>query len=189
MVTMGSRGSRRGGQLLPGRDGRRARASASTLSGKMRGNWCLRIIISTSTPKSSGSPRISMTRPMGGRVGVGQLVISTSTTRPSRSSWPLQAVTLDERVPRCQARDAGWRLQARGREFLRRRDEDGLGHALVEGNDDVLPVAAIRIARSETCRRRWGCGVRECARCGPACGRRLWAARLRRAPGRPAWRR
>ena len=59
------------------------RASKRTFSGKMRGNWCLRIIISTSTPKSSGEPRISTTRPMGGRVGVGQLVISTSTMRPS----------------------------------------------------------------------------------------------------------
>ena len=55
-------------------------------SGKTRGNWCLRIIISTSTPKSSGSPSTSITRPIGGRVGVGQLVISTSTTRPSRLS-------------------------------------------------------------------------------------------------------
>ena len=55
------------------------------------GNWCLRIIISTSTPKSSGEPSTSITRPTGGRVGVGQLVISTSTTRPSRSSYALLA--------------------------------------------------------------------------------------------------
>ena len=110
------------------------RASASTLSGKTRGNWCLRIIISTSTPKSSGSPSTSITRPMGGRVGVGQLVISTSTTRPSRSSW----------CGGCRgfgAQDAmrrgGCRLR---RQLLPRRNEDGLRHALVEGNDRVTRV-------------------------------------------------
>ena len=71
----------------------------------MRGNWCLRIIISTSTPKSSGAPSTSMTRPIGGRVGVGQLVISTSTTRPSRLSWAAAGVAS------CPARGAAWRLQ------------------------------------------------------------------------------
>ena len=34
-----------------------------------------------------------------------------------------------------------------GRDFRAGRDDDGLSHALVEGNDDVLPVAASRVCR------------------------------------------
>jgi hypothetical protein len=84
---------------------RDARASASTFSGKMRGNWCLRIIISTSTPKSSGAEN-SMTRPIGGRVGVGQLVISTSTTRPSKRFR--RSHFLDVDCASRPKRDAAW---------------------------------------------------------------------------------
>jgi hypothetical protein len=49
-------------------DGLRAEsaASASTLAGKTYGRWCLRMTISTSTPKSSGWPRISRMRPVAG---------------------------------------------------------------------------------------------------------------------------
>jgi hypothetical protein len=32
-----------------------------------------------------------------------------------------------------------------GRDFRAGRDDDGLGHALIEGNDDILPVAATGI--------------------------------------------
>src|ERR1035438_6731988 len=42
-------------------------------------------MISTSTPKSFSWPRISTTRPRGFWVALGQSVISTSTTTPSRS--------------------------------------------------------------------------------------------------------
>ena len=110
-----------------------ARASASTFSGKIRGNWCLRIIISTSTPKSSGSPSTSITRPTGGRVGVGQLVISTSTTRPSRLSWTAAA--------RPHAKHAVRRRRIVGRrKLLAIGDQDVLRHPLVERNDIVAQV-------------------------------------------------
>ena len=42
-----------------------ARASPITSSGNMCGKWCLRMMISTSTPISPGRPRISITRPAG----------------------------------------------------------------------------------------------------------------------------
>ena len=89
-------GSRRLGRL--GRDAgllrcarlqpeERLAASARTLVGKVWGRWCLRMMISTSTPKASGGPRTSMTRPRAGRPGVGKSVTSTSTARPSRGLW------------------------------------------------------------------------------------------------------
>jgi hypothetical protein len=89
-----------------------------------------------------GMPRTSMTRPMGGRVGVGQLVISTSTTRPSRLSCAAACEPL-----RARGRDAAWRPQSQAG-FLAGRDEDGLGHAVVEGT--TCGRTRDRSARSES---------------------------------------
>ena len=76
-----------------------------------------------------------MTRPIGGRVGVGQLVISTSTIRPSSGAPRFEV--LDERSLRRQARDAALRMRRR-RSLRAGRDEDGLRHAVVEGDTTTL---------------------------------------------------
>ena len=90
-----------------------------------------------------------MTRPMGGRVGVGQLVISTSTIRPSRSA--LSGFGRDcASLPRTRCgrvlshpfRIRGADRTVVGRDFCAGRDDDGLGHAFVERNDNILPIAA-----------------------------------------------
>ena len=72
------------------------------VSGKMRGNWCLRIIISTSTPKSSERPEHFDDAANGrtrGRGPTGDLDIDDQALRASRF-WT--------RVPHCQERDAAW---------------------------------------------------------------------------------
>ena len=94
----------------------------------------------------------------GGAVGVGKPVISTSTTRPSRlfGSWSADAGAGLLR----RGRGAEWHGVRRGDSAVV-GDDDGLGHALVEGGDvvagEALPATCLRV-RSGRCRRRWGCG-------------------------------
>ena len=117
MVTMGSpRKSRRCATSAASRWAT-ARASASTFSGKTRGSWCLRIIISTSTPKSSGAPSTSITRPCAGLYGVGHAVISTSTIRPSRLSCSGLAAASSPNV-RCDASASDSRTSSASRGII-----------------------------------------------------------------------
>ena len=54
---------------------------------------------------------------------------------------------LDERLLRGRGRDAAWRMPAdAGENLLARRNEDGLRHALVEGDHDVSEPARPRSA-------------------------------------------
>jgi hypothetical protein len=55
------------GEIASAIDAGMACACSITSGGNWCGRWCLRMTISTSTPKSSGWPRISITRPTGWR--------------------------------------------------------------------------------------------------------------------------
>ena len=65
VTTSMPRKSRRPSSSHPAMASGMASACSSASGGKRCGRWCLRITISTSTPKSSGWPRISITRPTG----------------------------------------------------------------------------------------------------------------------------
>ena len=155
---------------------------------RSRGSWCLRIIISTSTPKSSGAPRTSMTRPMGGRVGVGQRVISTSTTRPSRSSG-LSGFGASGCLV---AEDAMRRWRFRAAREVGASGGMRMGWVMRSSKGTTVCQPGATLPRRRVVKRADDGGVaalEDARRCGPGGGRRLWAARARRAPGRPAWRR
>jgi hypothetical protein len=164
MVTIGNRENRAG--LQPSSRSRWAtlRASASTFSGNTRGNWCLRIIISTSTPKSSGSPSTSITRPIGGRVGVGQLVISTSTTS-------LQIVVCTCCAGRCFIAKHAMRRGTPTSAQVGNSLPGGIRMCCVmrssKGNPHVNAPAADPTARNETCQPRLDCAAPARAQCGP----------------------
>jgi hypothetical protein len=71
-------------------------------------------------------------RPTGGRVGVGQLVISTSTTRPSR-------IVIAARRPRlrCPARGAAWRTRRHGGQLLAGGNQNGCVMRSSKGHDEI----------------------------------------------------
>src|ERR1039458_9834827 len=93
-------------------------------------------MISTSTPKSSSSPRSSITRPRGCCVALGQSVISTSTTIPSRS---FQSVWTAASSPITRSRELDW-------ERARRSDlpdgAGGLPSACARGRGRDAPATA-----------------------------------------------
>src|ERR1017187_2353050 len=101
-------------------------------------------MISTSTPKSSSSPRSSITRPRGSCVALGQSVISTSTTIPSRS---FQSVWTAASSPITRSRELDW-------ERARRSDlpggDGGLPSASARGRGRDAPATAAEDGRMRT---------------------------------------
>ena len=176
-----------------------AAASASTFAGKICGRWCLRMTISTSTPKASGGPSTSMMRPRAGRPGAGKSVISTSTASPSSgrcgSSSSDQCSLLRLRL---FAQHAMRRLLRRRGNLRALGNQNGLRHALIERRDVVAVDAAERsptrscadaAAHSERCRPPSDCAASAPAPRGPSGAHRVPAAPRPPAPRRPASRR
>ena len=113
------------------------RACSSTSGGNSCGRWCLRMMISTSTPKSSGYPRISITRPTPCSPSSGNSRISTFTIMPSRSSTDLICA-------RRHAHAVGEVRRARNLHAL--RNLDPLLNALVGRNHEVAALADAELA-------------------------------------------
>ena len=112
-------------------------ACSTTSGGNWCGRWCLRMTISTSTPKSSGWPRISITRPTGTSPRSGYSSSSTLTTMPSSSAT---VETFGRRDADAVDRGAG------GRELHALGDLDPLLDALVVRHHVLAAPADVEFA-------------------------------------------